>query len=190
MPTTAFAKGIRELAAKDRLKAARVREAITMATGVRRSQYFERQNGNVPLSPRREEGSRPDIPPLPDNRPLGRMKCDADILSRAETRVMQAVINTKGRQYNTDSGISARHVSGRGQYAVGDVRQVAGRIRRESNDSGAGCLVLQVRDRASHRGRLPAGFCFCAYTFGGGEFERAARRTRRSRREVEYVIEA
>lgn len=51
MPTTAFAKGIRELAAKDRLKAARVREAITMATGVRRSQYFERQNGNVPLSP-------------------------------------------------------------------------------------------------------------------------------------------
>ena len=96
MPTTAFAKGIRELAAKDRLKAARVREAITMATGVRRSQYFERQNGNVPLSPRREEGSRPDIPPLPDNRPLGRMKCDADILSRAETRVMQAVINTKG----------------------------------------------------------------------------------------------
>jgi DNA-binding CsgD family transcriptional regulator len=29
---------------------------------------------------------------------------------------------------------------------------------------------------------------FCAYTFGGGEFERTARRARRSRREVEYVI--
>lgn len=54
-PMTAFAKGMRELAAVDRRKAAKVRDEIREALGVKRTQYFERQRGEVRLSPAEEE---------------------------------------------------------------------------------------------------------------------------------------
>lgn len=51
-PMTAFAKGMRELAARDRREAARVREEICQVLGgIKRTQYFERQRGGIQLSP-------------------------------------------------------------------------------------------------------------------------------------------
>lgn len=48
----AFAKGMRELAARDRREAARVREEICQVLGgIKRTQYFERQRGSIQLSP-------------------------------------------------------------------------------------------------------------------------------------------
>lgn len=48
----AFAKGMRELAARDRREAARVREEICQVLGgIKRTQYFERQRGGIQLSP-------------------------------------------------------------------------------------------------------------------------------------------
>lgn len=48
----AFAKGIRELAGRDRREAARVREEICQVLGgIKRTQYFERQRGSIKLSP-------------------------------------------------------------------------------------------------------------------------------------------
>lgn len=48
----AFAKGMRELAARDRREAARVREEICQVLGgIKRTQYFERQRGSIQMSP-------------------------------------------------------------------------------------------------------------------------------------------
>ncbi len=51
-PDNSFSKGIREVAARDRREAARVREEICQVLGgIKRTQYFERQRGGIKLSP-------------------------------------------------------------------------------------------------------------------------------------------
>lgn len=43
----AFAKGIRQIAARDQAEARRTREEIKRALGVQKAQYYNRQNGYV-----------------------------------------------------------------------------------------------------------------------------------------------
>ena len=48
----AFAKGMREVASRDRREAARVREEICQVLGgIKRTQYFKRQRGSIQMSP-------------------------------------------------------------------------------------------------------------------------------------------
>ena len=115
------------------------------------------------------------------------MKCNADILSPAETRVMQAVINTKGG--NITRIAASLHVT---YQAVANTLSVMYDKLQGELDGNRTIQALVVWYYRFEIGRrLGAAFLlalFCAYTFSGGEFERLARRTRRSRREVEYVI--
>lgn len=115
------------------------------------------------------------------------MKCDADILSPAETRVMQAVINTKGG--NITRIAASLHVT---YQAVANTLSVMYDKLQGELDGNRTIQALVVWYYRAEIGRRIRAACllglFCAYTFGGGEFERAARRTRRSRREVEYII--
>lgn len=117
------------------------------------------------------------------------MKCNADILSPAETRVMQAVINTKGG--NITRIAASLHVT---YQAVANTLSVMYDKLQGELDGNRTIQALVVWYYRAGIGRRIGAACllglFCAYTFGGGEYERMARRARRGRREVEYVIEA
>ena len=117
------------------------------------------------------------------------MKCNADILSRAETRVMQAVIDTKGG--NITRIAASLHVT---YQAVANTLSVMYDKLQGEMDGNRTIQALVVWYYRAGIGRRIGAACllglFCAYTFGGGEYEQMARRARRGRRDVEYVIEA
>ena len=117
------------------------------------------------------------------------MKCGADILSPAETRVMQAVINTKG------GNITRIAASLRVTYqAVANTLSVMYDKLQGDLDGNRTIQALVVWYYRAEIGRRIGAACllglFCTYVFSGGEFERMARRARRGRREtIEYTIE-
>ena len=118
------------------------------------------------------------------------MKRDADSLSPAETRVMQAVIETR-RGENTP--IPDAHDGTK--QAVGNTLSVMYDKWQGDLDGNRTIQALVVWYYRAEIGRRIGAACllglFCAYVFSGGEFERTVRRARRGRREtIEYIVES
>ena len=124
------------------------------------------------------------------------MKRDADSLSPAETRVMRAVIETRGG--NISRIAEALHVT---YQAVANTLSVMYDKLQGELDGNRTIQALvvwyyhraqeQMRELLIHKANAACLLgLFCTYVFSGGEFERTVRRARRGRREtIEYIIE-
>lgn len=118
------------------------------------------------------------------------MKRDVDSLSSAETRVMLAVIETRGG--NISRIADALHVT---YQAVANTLSVMYDKLQGELDGNRTIQSLVVWYYRSDLGRRIGAACllglFCTFFFSGGEFERTARRARRGHREtIEYMVES
>lgn len=118
------------------------------------------------------------------------MKRAENTLSPAESRVMQAVIETRGG--NIARVAECLHVT---YQAVDNTLSVMYDKLQEELDGNRTMQALVVWYYRSEIRRRFGAACllclFCVYVFCGGEYERTVRRARRGRREtVEYIVES
>lgn len=117
------------------------------------------------------------------------MKRDADSLSPAEARVMNAVIETNGG--NISRIAECLHVTY--QAVANTLTVMYDKLQGELDGNRTIQALVVWYYRAEIRRRLGAACLlglFCTYVFCGGEFERTVRRARRGRREtMEYIME-
>ncbi|WP_301847238.1 hypothetical protein [uncultured Parabacteroides sp.] len=117
------------------------------------------------------------------------MRRCADELSPAECRVMQAVIDTRGGNIARVAG--SLHVTY--QAVANTLSSMYDKLGGDLDGNRTMQALVDWYYRTDAGRRLGA-FClaalFCVYTFNGGDFERAARRSGRGRRnEYEYIID-
>ena len=118
------------------------------------------------------------------------MKRDADSLSPAETRVMRAVIETRGG--NITRIAAALPVTYQAVANTLSVMYDKLQDELDGNRTMQALVVWYYRSEIRRRFGAACRLClFCVYVFCGGEYERTARRARRGLREtVEYIVES